>query len=95
MTQDKSGSTRAFERAHPEDPANAPGWDKHVDEFFNSEAFPGDGVRKATDAMRQGEPHEILRGSSQGNSDPRSLPSGGADPERKTRRPPEYEPGQG
>lgn len=47
------GTTRAeFEERHPEDPASAPGWREYVKDFFDREVFPGEKIRKATDAMR-------------------------------------------
>lgn len=45
-------SREEFEARHPDDPANAPGWGDHVKEFFDREVFPGEKIRKATDAMK-------------------------------------------
>ncbi|TDR89695.1 hypothetical protein [Enterovirga rhinocerotis] len=46
-------TTEQFEARHPEDPASRPGWDAHVKDFFDREVFPGEKVRKATDAMKE------------------------------------------
>lgn len=50
------GTSRTeFEARHPEDPASAPGWREYVKDFFDREVFPGEKIRKATDAMRDGQ----------------------------------------